>query len=586
METSYNTTLPDTSPLFSYFPYAEGDPTEGWDLLYLSSGFAAYEGEAGWGGSAHATRGGAAEVDLTFFGTDIHLYGISLGAATWHTILDSILTPGSPSDSSLLASYTGLEEGTHTLALVVNASAAGAGFAFQGVVVGSGTGLQGATVSNHTVPTTDPSVLLAGQWTAQNSTTVNGTTPGAGTNSSTADAMVLQETPPMGPVMQTTRLGDSAMLTFNGTSITVLGELSPSSGQYYITLNSTSTLQTYTLSAQSQWTVNGAVLFWQAGLETQGETSVWVTNAQEGKALGVGGFVVGQAEGGVAVGATAAGSSATSSRLPTGTIVAIALSITLLIALLFLARLPPLSRKTFPLPHALPHAHAHARLPLPSPLRTAPLPHLPHRHAPLPLPALALTLAQVLPRDQARPERHRPHRHVRPARPAPREQPGRRAVEHEPERVLEPDQPAREDARVRRQCRAGVLGAGAGGGRASAAGSSTCSSRSISPSPVTITISKIESAPPPARLPSRPRASQPPRPRPRPSGANAHRNSAGRRADRQAAPALLPPPAHARLAPLWEPCFRFRLWHFRAIRLCRLAGSGEEQAAVDAAADA
>ncbi|KZO95581.1 hypothetical protein CALVIDRAFT_528033 [Calocera viscosa TUFC12733] len=337
METQYNTTLFSLSPQFAYYPFAEGDPSIGWDSLFLSQGFPAYQGELGVGGEGQgvrATRAQGPEVDLTFYGTDIWLYGLALGSATYHTILDSVLTPGEPGGSNLLAAYTGLGEGMHSLALVVNASAAGAGLGFEYAVVGQGTGYTGATVSNSTVPMTDPSVLLAGQWsvlntTAANSTSTNGTAAAIVTLASNGTA------PSLGPTMQTTRLGDSVLFSFNGSSIAVYGALSPLAGQYYITLNSSSSsaVQTLTLNAESEWDVPSALLFWQGGL--QGEHTVWLSTGIFFPALSSSSAADANPPRRLPPSSFSSSSTSTS-HLPAGTVVAIALSITFLIAVLFL----------------------------------------------------------------------------------------------------------------------------------------------------------------------------------------------------------------------------------------------------------
>jgi len=88
MATSWNITLNDTSPVFTYYPYCEpfiyNDDrlirvmlsiddgfglTNGWQVWYSETGYNTAPANAGFGISAHITSLSGANVTLPFYGT-------------------------------------------------------------------------------------------------------------------------------------------------------------------------------------------------------------------------------------------------------------------------------------------------------------------------------------------------------------------------------------------------------------------------------------------------------------------------------------------------------------------------------------
>ncbi|KAF7369212.1 hypothetical protein MVEN_00248800 [Mycena venus] len=83
----WNFTIPDTSPIFSYHPYADGfGLNTGWQTYYTVSGFNTQPGESSEGDSYHVTSLVGAEVSLQFYGSAVYLYGTV--NASYEVILD------------------------------------------------------------------------------------------------------------------------------------------------------------------------------------------------------------------------------------------------------------------------------------------------------------------------------------------------------------------------------------------------------------------------------------------------------------------------------------------------------------------
>ena len=72
MQTSFELTLDDTSPIINYYPFAEtlGAPNfvAGWNSYFSESGFLSELGEVGTGESMHVTSLDGAELTIQWFG--------------------------------------------------------------------------------------------------------------------------------------------------------------------------------------------------------------------------------------------------------------------------------------------------------------------------------------------------------------------------------------------------------------------------------------------------------------------------------------------------------------------------------------
>ena len=66
METSWNLTIPDTSPVFKYSPYTDGD-TQGWTGVFAGGNQVVNGVTIGTGSSQHVTAG-QAEAEILFNG--------------------------------------------------------------------------------------------------------------------------------------------------------------------------------------------------------------------------------------------------------------------------------------------------------------------------------------------------------------------------------------------------------------------------------------------------------------------------------------------------------------------------------------
>ncbi|KAG8990660.1 hypothetical protein FRB94_013224 [Tulasnella sp. JGI-2019a] len=131
---SANVTVDDTSPTFVYTPWGEGglgggSVDFGWSTWYdgepNNNGYNNYNGglprgDSPTGNSYHVTGFDGATVALTFHGTAVYVMGIS--NCTYDIMLDSTTTTktlltGETTQNGILAVYTGLPDGDHTITL-------------------------------------------------------------------------------------------------------------------------------------------------------------------------------------------------------------------------------------------------------------------------------------------------------------------------------------------------------------------------------------------------------------------------------------------------------------------------------------
>ncbi|KAJ7292901.1 hypothetical protein C8J57DRAFT_1210596 [Mycena rebaudengoi] len=112
----WNVTIDDTSPFFTYKPYADGSNSglaNGWIPWYSGSNFITQNGQGGDGDSYHLTSLNGAQVNLVFYGTGVFLYGKTNGSYGI-TVDDQDFPSDSRTSSGLLFAGTGLKEGTHS----------------------------------------------------------------------------------------------------------------------------------------------------------------------------------------------------------------------------------------------------------------------------------------------------------------------------------------------------------------------------------------------------------------------------------------------------------------------------------------
>lgn len=159
METCWNVTIKDTSPLIKYFPYADGD-AQGWTGVFREGNRVINTVTVGIGDSQHVT-GGQAFAQIAFNGesrpsnkpnqlnqlfpqgTAIYLNGATMGNMQYQVELDGQVFAGRP-NGPVLASFTNLSgQREHTLLLRSKPQASGDWLALQSAIITVGTGLTG-----------------------------------------------------------------------------------------------------------------------------------------------------------------------------------------------------------------------------------------------------------------------------------------------------------------------------------------------------------------------------------------------------------------------------------------------------------
>ncbi|KAJ3473874.1 hypothetical protein NLI96_g12779 [Meripilus lineatus] len=118
MGSTFNVTLDDSSPMFSYLPYGDGPVDEGWRAWYSQIGFNNDCGKESVGDSLHITSSAGASVQLTFSGTAVYLFGTA--NSSYEVSLDTRTTSFPPPLDNLLFSAVGLLPGTHYVNLTAN----------------------------------------------------------------------------------------------------------------------------------------------------------------------------------------------------------------------------------------------------------------------------------------------------------------------------------------------------------------------------------------------------------------------------------------------------------------------------------
>lgn len=244
MATSWNITLNDTSPVFTYYPYYDGFGTgNGWQIWYSETGYNTVPANPGVGISAHITSLPGANVTLSFYGTGIELHGTA--NCTFDITVDGIFSSSLSSPGDVLYSNQALSEGTHSLTLTAH-PASGQQLAFENAVI-----------------YIDQPIPQMASYSNTNTTFLNYT----GNWSAGTDAHV-----PGGTFHFTETLGSSVSTTFGGSSAVVAqGIVNWGNWQYTVSLNGTQSV----LNASSFWFIPDTTLFYEGGLDP---TQIYVLN--------------------------------------------------------------------------------------------------------------------------------------------------------------------------------------------------------------------------------------------------------------------------------------------------------------------
>ncbi|KAJ7176804.1 hypothetical protein C8R46DRAFT_1346756 [Mycena filopes] len=256
MSQLWNFSITDTSPIFSYRPYADGFGLHnGWQTWYTIAGFNTQPGESAGGDSYHLTSLDGAQVSLQFYGSAVHLYGTA--NASYSVLLDDNLQSFSGRDG-LLYSSVNLAENYHTVALSAKITSPTQQLGFSHAVV---------STSDQTPPTqvfwdnTSPAVTYAGQWT-------NSTVQGIPNSSVTA------------PFHQTLYAGDTAKMNFSGAvGIAVYGSTNFGHQLYSIGIDDDVPQK---FNGSTFWLVPNTVIFFQSGLDPSKTHTLNMTNESAG----------------------------------------------------------------------------------------------------------------------------------------------------------------------------------------------------------------------------------------------------------------------------------------------------------------
>ncbi|KAJ6482526.1 hypothetical protein C8R45DRAFT_1001750 [Mycena sanguinolenta] len=248
----WNYTILDTSPVFTYHPYADGfGLNNGWQTYYTISGFNTQPGESSQGVSSHLTTLGGAEVSFEFYGSAVYLYG-SVNAS-YEVILDeSVQLLGG--ETGVLYSTQDLIEESHTITLKVNPANTNQLMEFTGATV---------TSSDQKIPTPvfhdnfESALSYFGNWTTN-------TVSGIPNSSVTA------------PFHQTLDAGANFMMNFSSAvAIALHGSTNFGHGLYSVSLDNEAP-QIY--NGSTFWLVTDTVVFFQAGLDADRTHTLNVTN--------------------------------------------------------------------------------------------------------------------------------------------------------------------------------------------------------------------------------------------------------------------------------------------------------------------
>ncbi|KAF8482678.1 hypothetical protein DFH94DRAFT_728905 [Russula ochroleuca] len=296
MADSFSLLINDSSPILTYFPFADtlSIPNffEGWNPCF-STACPTFPGQQVNGSSFHVTSMDGAAFSIQWWGNGIQLSGIATGPVTYDLQLDdhrnSSISP-STSGSILLAEYDDLQPGNHTLSLIVHnpTNSTSALIAIDNALITVNSTSPNTAFSNTVID--DTSLPFTGQWSFLNGSSLS----------------ALDDT-----YHTTTNAGDFLNFNFSGTAVTVFGFRDKTSRRFSVKLDNASVI----LNGASSVDV-ATTLFFRTGLNNSLHT-LTITN-EDNSLLAVGSINVTTASTHLLI-----PSSGLSSRLSRGTIAAI-----------------------------------------------------------------------------------------------------------------------------------------------------------------------------------------------------------------------------------------------------------------------
>ncbi|KAJ6520245.1 hypothetical protein C8R45DRAFT_954435 [Mycena sanguinolenta] len=255
----WNFTIDDTSPFFTYTPYADGSNSgldKGWEPWYTVSGFISTNGDSGKGDSYHLTSLAGASVSLDFYGTAVYLYGTTNGS--YDTTLDNAAYTHSSPSSDLLVSISDLEEGHHSVTLTARPTNGSQQLAFDRAVISTPL-VENQTPKEDFYDNTDTTMLkYTGDWTSASAPGIpNSSVPHPWQETKASGASVEMDIP-LGAV-----------------AVGLWGMANWGNWLYTVSLDGSET----TCNGSTFWQVPNALLYYQGGLDPNATHKITLTNA-------------------------------------------------------------------------------------------------------------------------------------------------------------------------------------------------------------------------------------------------------------------------------------------------------------------
>ncbi|KAH8119973.1 hypothetical protein DFH11DRAFT_1557636 [Phellopilus nigrolimitatus] len=262
----WNFSIDDTSPMFSYVPYADtgigNGLLEGWQTWYSGSNYLKTLGESPIGDSFHLTSLSGASVSLSFYGTGVALYGSA--NCSYDATFDGTMASNATLVQGVFFSTSNATAGFHNVTLTAKPDDDNQILQFDRAIVYSvanstATSPVDLTISNQNTST----ISYTGEWTPDRR--VSGI-PSLGSEA---------------PFHSTSSFGASAALNFTGRTVALYGSSTNGHGQYLITLDG----QEHFFNGTSEWLVGDMLMFYQDGLDENATHLLNVTNFSNDEGL-------------------------------------------------------------------------------------------------------------------------------------------------------------------------------------------------------------------------------------------------------------------------------------------------------------
>ncbi|KAG8851146.1 hypothetical protein FRB96_009487 [Tulasnella sp. 330] len=300
---SVNITVDDTSPTFIYTPWGEGglgggSVDFGWSTWYDGEpnnfGYNNYNGglprgDSPTGNSYHVTGLDGATVALTFHGTAVWVMGVS--NCTFDVMLDSTTTTttlqtGQTTQGGVLATYTGLADGDHTITLRPHPAAnANQKLMLDSAIVamdlGSNPGVQQVSLNNQN--TTAIQYSPAANWVVQSDHGVPSPFYSTSTLNSSASLNFTGESMSSSTIPHNSSCSFMLHPSIIGPAVAIYGSKNWGHDLYTITMDG----HTNTYNGSSYWKVGETLLYFQSGLDPSTSHVVELSDASQTSALTV-----------------------------------------------------------------------------------------------------------------------------------------------------------------------------------------------------------------------------------------------------------------------------------------------------------